>query len=289
MKTYLDCAPCFVRQALDSVRIVTKDEAIQEQVLREVLRTVGDMDLRMSPPEMGQQIHRLIRKLTGVEDPYQGAKEKFNRLMLEIYAELRHLVEKSRNRLEMAIRLAIAGNVIDLGVKSDLEQRGICESFELALKAPLGGDVEEFAREVSRAKSILYLADNAGEIVCDRLLIEELPLEKVTVVVRGYPIINDATMKDAEETGLPDLVRVIPNGSDAPGTVLSDCSASFRRYFNEADLVIAKGQGNYETLSEVDKNIFFLLKAKCSVIARDLGCPIGSSVLEKQSRDVVSV
>ena len=136
-----------------------------------------------------------------------------------------------------------------------------------------------FKHAVSRANNILYLGDNAGEIVFDRLLIEQLPCEKITFVVKGGPILNDALMEDAQIVGLTDVVDVIDNGSDAPGTILESCSEAFRLRFDESDLVIAKGQGNYETLSDVDKNIFFLVTPKCSVLARHLGREIGSLVL----------
>ena len=129
------------------------------------------------------------------------------------------------------------------------------------------------------AGRILYLCDNAGEILFDKLLIEQLPYGKVTVSVRGFPVINDATMIDAEAAGLTALVEVIDNGSDAPGTLLEDCRRDFQERFKQADLVIAKGQGNYESLSEVRKEIFFLLNVKCQVIARKLGYHIGDLVL----------
>ena len=140
---------------------------------------------------------------------------------------------------------------------------------------------QPFQAALGRASRILYLADNAGEIVFDRLLIERMPPGKVTVGVRGFPVINDATMKDAEDTGMTELAEVIDNGSDGPGTILDDCSQSFRDRFDEADLIIAKGQGNYETLSEVDKDIYFLLKAKCAVIARDMGCQEDDMILKR--------
>ena len=127
--------------------------------------------------------------------------------------------------------------------------------------------VREFAQAAHKAQDILYLTDNAGEIVFDRLLIEQLPMDRITVAVKGSPIINDATRVDAETVGLTNMVSVIDNGSDAPGTMLEDCSRAFRDRFDRADLVVAKGQGNYETLSEVDKNIVFILKVKCPVIA----------------------
>lgn len=286
MKTFFDCIPCFVRQALDSVRLLTPDETVHEHVLREVLRAASEMDLRQTPPAMGQRIHREIRKMVGRSDPYRQAKDRFNRMALEFYPKFKKQVECSANPLESAVRFAIAGNIIDLGVKTNLEDSQVHDSIERALSDRLNGDIEEFSQAVSEADDILYLADNAGEIVFDRLLIERLPPGKVTVAVRGFPVINDATLVDAEVAGIPEVAEVIDNGSDAPGTILDDCSDAFRECFDEADLIIAKGQGNYETLGEVDKNIYFLLKAKCPVIARDIGCQVGAMVLQRSTSSV---
>ncbi len=277
MRTFLECVPCFVRQALDSARLVTDDETVHEQVLREVLREVGEMDFHSSPPVMGQHMHRLIRRLVADDDPYRNIKAHFNRLALALYPELEKRVEGSRDPLETAIRVAIAGNIIDFGSNCDLADSRVEEAIENSLVAPLSKSaVEDLRESAGRATSILYLGDNAGEIVFDRLLIEQLPRQKVTYVVRGSPVINDATMSDALATGMTDLVEVIDNGSDAPGTILETCSVAFRRRFEAADLVIAKGQGNYETLSEADKSIFYLLKVKCPVIARHIGCDVDS-------------
>ncbi len=281
MKTFFDCIACFVRQSLDAVRMTTPDEAIHERLLREVLRFLAEMDMRQSPPAMAKRIHRLIREMTGQSDPYRDVKERFNRLAMDIYPELEARVGRSANPLDTAVRLAIAGNVIDSGVNHHLRDEQVHEAIDHALDAPFEADLAAFEKATSSAKDILYLADNAGEIVFDRLLIEQLLAEKITVAVKGSPIINDATMEDAEATGMTELVEVIDNGSDAPGTILEDCSDAFRRRFDKADMVIAKGQGNYETLSEVDKDIFFILKAKCPVIARDLGCAVGSLVLQQ--------
>jgi uncharacterized protein with ATP-grasp and redox domains len=177
--------------------------------------------------------------------------------------------------------LAIAGNVIDLGPNSGLTKGQVHDAVLHAMSAPLEGDVEGFSDVVSQANDVLYLGDNAGEIVFDRLLIEQISPEKVTFVVRGAPVSNDATMVDAEATGIAEMVEVIDNGSDAPGTILDDCCEAFRERFEKADLVIAKGQGNYESLSEAEKDVWFLLKAKCPVIARDLRCEVGSMILRR--------
>jgi len=284
MRTFLECVPCFVRQALDSARLVTDDETLHEQVLREVLREVGEMDFHNSPPVMGQHMHRLIRRLVADNDPYRNIKDRFNRLALALYPETEKRVEGSRDPLETAVRLAIAGNIIDFGSNCDLEDSHVEEALESSLVAPLSKSaVEDLRESVGRATSILYLGDNAGEIVFDRLLIEQLPRQKVTYVVRGSPVINDATMSDALATGMTDLVEVIDNGSDAPGTILETCSVAFRRRFQSADLVIAKGQGNYETLSEANKSIHFLLKVKCPVIARHIGCDVDDLMVLRRS------
>ena len=280
MKIYLDCIPCFLRQALDSARLVTDDESIHEQILYDVLQLSKNLNFHQTPPAIGQQIHRRIRELTGNSDPYRDLKKCHNRFAMELYDLLEPTVHSTEDPLETAVRLAIAGNIIDLGVKTLVSDSDIQKTINDSLTASFDrAMVEQLRLDAEDARNILYLADNAGEIVFNRLLIEQLPTEKVTAVVRGKPVINDAIMEDAEFVGLTDVVKVIDNGSDAPGTILETCSQNFRDRFEAADLVIAKGQGNYETLSDLDKNIFFILKAKCPVIARDIGCEIGDMIL----------
>jgi len=283
MKTYLDCIPCFVRQSLDAARLVTDDETIHERVLLEVLRDASEMDLRQSPPAMGRRIHRLIRELTGNPDPYRSVKELSNQRALAMYPKLKERIDQSPDPLDTAVRLAIAGNIIDFGFSWEIDDSLVRTTVEHSLHAPLDpAAVEAFREAAHEAQDILYLTDNAGEVVFDRLLVERLPLAKITFGVKGAPIINDATMDDARAAGLAELAPVISNGCDAPGTILEACSESFQERFHGAGLVIAKGQANYETLSHVHKNMFFLLKVKCPVIARDIGCDVGSLALLRQ-------
>jgi uncharacterized protein with ATP-grasp and redox domains len=282
MKIFLDCIPCFVRQALAAARMATNDEQIHERVLREVLALANDLDMGQSPPVMGQKIHRLIRELTDVEDPYHGVKQRFNQAALQLYPKMRKYIIESEDMLKTAVRLAIAGNIIDFGANDHLQESELEKAIRECLTAGSSHlQLDLFEQTLNEAEEILYIADNAGEIIFDRLLIERLPIEKVTVAVKGSPVINDATMEDALLAGLPRIVEVVDNGSDGPGTILKTCSRAFIDCFNKADLVIAKGQGNYESLSEADKNIFFVLKAKCPVIARDLGCELGEMILRR--------
>lgn len=283
MKIFLDCIPCFLRQTLDAVRLVIDDESVHEQIMRDVLQLTKEIDLSQTPPAIGQRIHRKIRELTGNSDPYRDLKKQHNRLALELYDLLEPVVRSSDNSLEIAVRLAIAGNIIDLGVKTSITDSDIKKTINDSLTAPIDHSIiDEFRSDINNARNILYLADNAGEIVFDRLLIEQLPMQKIRVAVKGSPIINDVTMEDAINTGLTKIVTVIDNGSDGPGTILETCSDEFLSRLEKSDLVIAKGQGNYETLSNFDKNIYFILKAKCPVIAADLGCEIGQMVLQKK-------
>jgi damage-control phosphatase, subfamily I len=281
MKTCIDCLPCFLRQALDAARMVSPEPVIHERIIREVVRWIGEMDLHESPPVTAQRIHRRLREITGVEDPYRAAKDHFNRMALSLLPELRIQIKAAPDPLNMAVRLAIAGNVIDMGAHSQVTEADVRESCSHALQEPFTGDMSAFRQSAAEARSILYLADNAGEIVFDRLLIEQLMPAPVTLAVRGAPVINDATLTDARAAGLHDIVEVIDNGSDAPGTILEDCSRDFNRRFIESDMIIAKGQGNFESLSEEKRSVYFLFKAKCPVIAADVGLPIGSHVLAR--------
>ncbi|HEX2970756.1 MAG TPA: ARMT1-like domain-containing protein [Tepidisphaeraceae bacterium] len=280
MKTAMECFPCFVRQALDAIRQVSQDPSLHERLLRQVCQEAASMDLRTSPPAMGQWIHQQVRALAGIGDPYAAIKQRFNRQAMQLYPGLKTQVDRSPDPFAMAVRLAIAGNRIDFGINGGTTEQEVGRVLQQATDCPIAGSIDALRQAVQQARRILYLADNAGEIVFDRLLVEQLPRQKVTLAVRGRPIINDALREDAAAAGLGDLVEVIDNGCDAPGTILDECSPIFREHFAAADLIIAKGQGNYETLDELtSKRIFFLLMVKCPRISQSLGQPEGTFVV----------
>ena len=280
MKTYMDCIPCFVRQTLEVARMVSDKPEIQENIMREALALARNLDFSDSPPALAQKMHRVARDLSRNSDPYKNLKKQFNDFALELYPTLKQRVLNSGDRLDTAARIAIAGNIIDFGVHSKVSRTDVNHSIDQALEAPIPPDViSSLKKQIKKATDILYLGDNAGEIVLDRLLIEQMPTDKLSFVVKGKPIINDVTMEDAEDVGMTKVCDVIDNGADVPGTILELCSPEFRERFEKADLIIAKGQGNYETLSRVKHKIFFLLKAKCPVIARDIGCEIGKVII----------
>jgi len=282
MKTYFDCISCFVQQTISTLRRISDDEAIQEEGLRKVLLLLSEINLNLPPPVMAQPIYRTIREVTGDADPFAQEKTNQNIYVNSLVPEIKERYQNYPDLFVKMLRLSIAGNIIDSGVNSDVKREDVLKSIYCSLETPIDMKaVNELRNAITEANVILYLGDNAGEIVFDKLLIEQMPHDKVTYVVRGAPIINDVTIKDAQEVKMDELVDVIDNGSDAPGTILDDCSQGFRERFESADLIIAKGQGNYETLSAANKSIFFLLQAKCPVIARDIGCEVGSFIVER--------
>jgi len=280
MKTYYECLACIINQTIKALPIV--DEKYHDKILREVIAGLSEADYSLSPPELAKRTYDIISEYIGNKDIYYEIKKASNKYILDLYDELKNIINKSNDRFETALHLAVAGNIIDFGAKNNYNDVHIHEEIEKMLAADLSAShTEELRDEITKADKILYLGDNAGEIVFDKLFIEQLPKEKITFAVRGKPVINDATMQDAEDIGLPELVKVINNGAGYPGTVLRSCSEEFQKVFNEADLIISKGQGNYETLSDNDHNIFFLLKVKCDIVARDLNKKLGSFVVMK--------
>jgi uncharacterized protein with ATP-grasp and redox domains len=255
------------------------DEQAQESVLRGVLTVFAQTSFTQYPAQLGYIAHNIVKQGTGCSDPYRQMKIDYNELAQRMYPELKRTVQNSGNRLETAVRLAIAGNIIDFAIR---DSETVYKAIKEVLDKPFAvNHFEDFKNAVEEAKKILYIGDNAGEIIFDKVLIESLPTEKITLAVKGGPIINDATMDDADFAGLTGLVTVISTGSDTPGTLIRLCSPEFRELFDQADLVISKGQENYETLRFSRHNIYFLLRVKCPTIARDTGQPIGNIIIQK--------
>ncbi len=288
MRTYLDCIPCFYRQALDAARIAGVDELIQKKIIDELSQLIPNFTLETTPLEMGRAIYSLVGKISGVKDPFKEIKENSNKFALKLYPKLKQEINISEDRLLATVKLSIIGNIIDYGAKNSLN---VVEEIYHLFQGNFTINNEnssttfkynQFKESLNKINTIIYLADNAGEVVFDRLLIEELVEElgkQVIYVVRGKPIINDALIEDAIFCGINKVAKITSSGSDAPGTIMKYCSSEFIELYQNAELIISKGQGNYEALSEEDKLIFFLFKVKCSVIAENVGCKVGDMVL----------
>jgi len=296
MRTYLDCIPCIIRQAVDTARLSTNDEVTQRIVLEQIMSFLinfvqsGSLDEPLSPPQVARHVYRIIKEITKCEDPYREIKIKYNQLALNKYYELKNIIKNSSDSLLTAIKIAVAGNIIDFGINNsefDLDfvlKKALAQDFAIY-------DYNLFCNSLEKAKLLLYIGDNAGEIVFDKILIEEILKRydlKVYFAVKNKPIINDATIEDAKQVRIDDVAEIIDSGSDAPGTILNLCSEEFIKIYNDADVIISKGQGNYETLTEEDKkDIFFLLKAKCNLLAKHLKVKVGDIILKYGNKERV--
>jgi len=295
MKTYLECIPCFFKQALEASRIAGTSEKRQKKILIEVAKALEQFPLSSSPPEMGRTVYGLVKKISQKRDPYKKIKEKSNKLVSKLYGRLKKKVSNSSDRLLQAVELAIAGNIIDFGTKNSLnvkqELKKILSEEHRAIKNEKKSlfRYDKFKKVLKKAKIILYIADNVGETFFDKILIKEIKkhdkTKKIIYAVRANPVINDALAEDARKCGMHKLAHIVSSGSDAPGAVLNLCSKEFLQIFYKADMVISKGQGNFEALSDTDRTIFFLFMAKCPVIAKDINCNVGDIILKYKKKE----
>ena len=284
MKVHLDCIPCFLRQALEAVKMSTNNDAIREKALREVVTYLSQVRWTTNIPRIGTEVHRIVKKVTGNSDPYKQLKNKYNKLAAQLYPKLEFMVKNSSDPLFTALKIAIAGNAIDFGPKAEINLE---KEVKNALTNELAiNHIESFRYELKPETDLLYLADNSGETFFDRILLEELTKFKTRIVyvVKGGPILNDATIDDAKIAQIDKIADVISTGTDCAGIIFDECSEEFIEAFKKSSIVISKGQGNYESLNEVkDKKIFFLLKVKCPIVGKKIGARVGSIVLKAVS------
>jgi len=251
-----------------------------------VMELLAGIPADSTPAETSCHVHRIVRQITGVRDPYKSVKDEATGNALQSYPRLRELVAQADDPLERAVRVAIAGNIIDFAPGTVLSpskdvQFALEASLERVLHQPFAiNDLEALRQALSSAQEVLYLADNAGETVFDRVLIETLE-QPVIYAVKGSPALNDAIWEDAVAAGIEEVAEIVSTGSDAPGTVLQFCSPAFRQLYDEAELIIAKGQATHEALGEGDRRLFFLLQVKCPVLGREIGVEPGGIVLKQ--------
>ncbi len=280
MKTHLECLPCTVNSYLRLADTGVIPEEKKEELMRQLLSFLSEADYKYSPPEMGAELHRMIRKSLQNPDPYLKIKKKYNQMMLDLYPSFTEMVEQSDTPFDTAMRLAIGGNVIDFGAKYQFD---VMETIHSAMESELAiDDSAKLQHALGKAQSVLYIGDNCGEIVLDKIFLEHLDVPEKIFVVRGAPIINDITLDDASMVGMEKVARVVSTGDDSPGAVWERSSEEFRSLFNKADVVISKGQGNLEGLIErKHKNLYYLLVTKCELIAERIGTRKGGFVVRK--------
>lgn len=288
MRVKLDCVPCSLKQALEAGRLATDDSKVQETILLKSLEALLHYESCQTPAQLGGVVHALAREYSGNPDPYSRVKRDSIEMAQGIYPKLKDMVEEAEDSLYQAVKVSAVGNLLDAGVYGDLGLLDLQSWIEDELdKGFAYCDLKSLRDELSDAETVVVIGDNAGESVFDRILIGAIrrtigegKKAKVFYGVRSAPVINDVTFEDAIASGLEEDAIIISTGCSEPGLVLEEATSEFLQIYKEADVVISKGQGNYETLGDSARRpVYFLLKAKCMVIATDLGVNPGDYVL----------
>lgn len=270
MKVHEQCLPCMVNQAVKTANLTNAEN--REKLYQKIFAHMSCLDFSKTTPEIAGENYRLIKQHIGCTDPYRDTKTYYNQFFLENSS----VYDKKIHSIEDAIKYSIVANIIDFNpVHSNVDEEiqhffSHIDTLELMIN-----DVDSLLQDIQRAGSILYIGDNCGEICFDKLLIKRIknlnPECKIYFGVRGAAVVNDSTQEDAYFVGMDEYATIISNGDDSLGTVISRTSSQFQEIYQHADVVIAKGQANYESLSEEKQNIYFLLMAKCRVIADYIG------------------
>jgi uncharacterized protein with ATP-grasp and redox domains len=288
MKHSIDCLPCLLRQAVRTAKTHIPDEETQLALLKEIMKEMLVSDNDASAPFIAHRIQEIMVNTLDNPDPYQEDKEYYNREMLNIESELIKLRDSCENPFAAALKMAGAGNIIDFGPGYDLSREKVLEIVETTMKIDLPGEVLLALRnDLRNAATLLYLGDNAGEIVFDKIFIDVIknsfPELKIYFAARGKPVLNDITEADAYRVEMDKLAEIINNGTSIPGTDLEHCSAVFSNIYNKADVVISKGQGNFETLyGSGRQSLYYLFLCKCNLFMERLGAQQNDLIFLKE-------
>ena len=270
MKISYECGPCFLRQAREAMDLLTDDDDVKMEIMNDIFKYLSETFKKgTNSNKTGSYMHNLIKQKTNCHDPYVNEKKLANEIALK-YLPIAQNILDEEDSLENRVKIAIVGNILDFGAFT------LDDDIEFFIKDSLKKDIENFEDSLNRHDKVLYLVDNTGEIVFDKILlskIKEYDID-VTIAVKSFPILNDACMDDAINAGLDKFGKIVEIGAGTVGYVDSEISDEFREIFNQHEFIISKGMGNYEGLTEIDlsnKDIYFLLCAKCGTISKDIG------------------
>jgi uncharacterized protein with ATP-grasp and redox domains len=282
MSIYPECIPCIIKQSLFAAKAAKiYDKKIQMDILKQISNEINFIEKYETAPEFSSKIQSIVKNFSAINDPYEEMKEINLKKALKFIPYLKNYINDSEDKLEEAVRAAIIGNIIDLGANPDFNLED--EINRISSNNIVLNDFPIFKKEVLKAEYILFIGDNTEEALFDKLLLEQLHPKKIIYAVRDNPILNDITFELAIRIGLNEYAEIISSGSKIAGTDLKQANETFKMIFNNAPVVIAKGQGNFETLENCSRKIFFMFKVKCDAIAKHTGYKIGTSVLYKKN------
>jgi uncharacterized protein with ATP-grasp and redox domains len=288
MRYSMECLPCLLNQGIRVARLYLENEEEQRTLLKSIITEIAVMDHNASAPYIAHKVHRALKEALQNPDPYQKEKLYYNQEMLKLEDDFSRLVESAVNPLDVALKLAAAGNIIDFGPGYDLSRDNVLKTIKDSMEKDYSQEVFlSLAAALEDADKLLYLGDNAGEIVFDKIFIrtikERYPHLQINFATRGEPIMNDVTEEDAYLVGIDDYANIINNGTDIPGTILEHCSDIFVNAFNQADVIISKGQGNFESLyGNGYNNLYYIFLCKCDLFMDRFGARQNDLVLMKE-------
>ena len=288
MRLKPECISCLLKSRLD---FAPEDTPVEKKIeyMQRVLRAISELELHESAPVVVLTINQIQKEMFGVTEDFTDVKVYFNDLMMSKVPELQKNLEASEDAMKLAIQYAITGNYIDFGAMNHVDETILQKYMDDAKDIEV--DAVEYAalqEDIANAKSIVYLTDNCGEVVLDKLLMAEIgkrnPNAKITAVVRGADVLNDATVIDAEQVKLHEVAEVMGNGSDIAGTFLESISDEARELLENADVILAKGQANFETMQECGLNAYYIFMCKCEMFAKRFGVPRFTGMLINDRR-----
>jgi uncharacterized protein with ATP-grasp and redox domains len=272
------CIPCIINQSYNAAKLFTNgNKDLQLKIIKEACEEVKKVNSDFTAPLFAKNLQEIVEKNLRIKNPYKKIKEKNLDKAEKFIPYLSALLENSEDRIEWAVRIAAAGNIIDIGANPNfniLDEINKISSDNIDLS-----ELPNFKNDLENSNFILYIGDNYEEALFDKFLLDELKDKRVVFAVRSQPILNDITLIDARNLGIDKICEVIESGSNIAGTNIKECTNEFMELYRNADMIIAKGQGNYETLLNEERPIYFLFKVKCEVISQRCGRPVGKGVL----------
>lgn len=279
-----ECVGCILHQVEKTLAVIEVDDATKKQIRQKALAMSNTFSFSHTPPFVAKDVYGMIARVSGIDDPLYTIKQESITKARSYLPFIHGIIAKSRDRIFAALKASVAGNVIDFGAK---EQFDLGEEIQKVFETDFAvNDYDKLLEDIKRHDSIMVIADNSGENVYDKVLMETIktlyPQKQFYYAVRGTPIINDITVSEAKQVGIDEVATILDSGVDTPGLDTLRASESFLKSYGAAPLILAKGMGNYECLeSSRDKNIYFLFKVKCSVVSASVGCDVGAIVLKK--------
>ena len=275
------CVECIIAQSKRVAEAIHADEALSQKILSTAVLMSKDFSYSQNPPEVATPLYEKMAELAEKKDLYDEVKTHSTLKALSFVPLLEQEIQKSSEPLFTATKIAVAGNVIDLAAEVEFD---LNEELEKIFHTDFAvNDFKILEEKLSKASTLLYIADNAGEHILDKIYIQTLlqlfPKLKITYMTRGRAIINDVTFEEAQEAGFEEICHLMSSGVNTPGFVYNRANKASQELFDKADVIITKGMGNYECLSDYGrKNLFFLLKVKCNVVARSIGKNLGDII-----------